>query len=119
MRRSLLRAVMLLPARATSTSKMFYDPARLLPGNTNVKQEQINTPAKIYNSSPKINEIEQRWNNIRATTTMIDQNVNDFLQIDVARLMAIAKAAYAMQAANNAESYRQAVNNLQAILRQP
>lgn len=48
---------------------------------------------------------------------MIDQSVNDFLQIDVSRLIAIAKAAYQLRSASNAEAYRQAVETLNAVLK--
>lgn len=49
---------------------------------------------------------------------MLGQDLTDFLEGDVSRLIAIARAASAWSRATNAESYRQAAQTLQAVLRQ-
>jgi len=96
-----------------------YHPADLLPGRTDIKQQQIATPARPLVGGPRLRAIEQRWRVIRATTTMIDPSVNDFLQIDVAHLLAMAHAASALQDASNAEAYRKASDTLRALMRAP
>jgi hypothetical protein len=94
-----------------------YDASKLYPGGTDVVPGYVNRPGTTYSSGAEINQIEQRWHNVIAQTTFIDQATNDFLQIDVARLMTIARAAAAMKSAKNAEEYRVAVAQLMASLR--
>jgi hypothetical protein len=94
-----------------------YNPADLRPGRTDTPQQQIATPTPIGRSGARLNQIEQRWRTIRATTTMIDPSVNDFLQIDVAHLLTLAHATYAMLNAQNAEDYRKAHDTIRAVLR--
>lgn len=77
---------------------------------------QVNRPAPVYASGPAINEIEQRWRNIQATITLVDPLLADLVNVDMPRLLTIAKAAYALRTATNAESYRQAISSLNASL---
>jgi hypothetical protein len=94
-----------------------YQPRDLYPGRTDIKQEQINRPAPTYASGPKLNEIAQRYNQIQAQISYMDPLLSDFINIDVPRLLTIARAAYALQNAHNAESYRQALGQISAALK--
>lgn len=81
---------------------------------------QINRPAPTYSAGPTVNEIDQRWRALRSSMPLnVNPAINDFLDRDVARLMTIARAAYALSAATNAESYRQATQQLMSALRLP
>lgn len=81
--------------------------------------QHIGRPAPTYTSGPTLNEIAQRWLALRGSYASMDAGLADFLERDVARLLQIARAAYAMQAANNAEKYRQATAQLMSALRAP
>lgn len=85
----------------------------LYPGGS---PQHINRPAKTYSSGPLINQIDQRWLTLRANYSLLDPALVDFLERDVARLLLIARAAYAWSSATNAESYRQATQQLQSSL---
>lgn len=78
--------------------------------------EIINRPAPTYATGPILNPIAQRWMALRGNSDYYNPDLVDFLERDVTRLMTIARAAYALQSANNAEKYRAATQQLMAAL---
>lgn len=95
-----------------------YDPNRLYPGSVSPDRPDINRPARTQTSSGTLGQIEARYFAARDSEVLaLDPALHSFIDVDVARLLGIARAAHAWSTANNAEKHRQAAEQIVASLR--
>ena len=90
-----------------------YRPEQLLPGGASPDRPDIARSAPV-----NVSIIESRWLALRQSNVIaVDPAMHLFIEVDVPKLLSIARAAKQWANANNAEKSRQGAELIYAALR--